>query len=301
MKKLFILIVIMLFSGLACGPSTGKNTVENAQPTPKTGPAVNTITEKTNIHYTGRYCSECHEQTPVYGGDKHLKFFGNYEQLCWCHSNLSDLYHHPSDIAPSAGKKIKIPADFPLKKGKLTCDTCHDIYLQCQKRLFQKTSLRGAPYQKRTDFCYKCHDRKNYQKLNPHVQLDKNGKIIVKKCLFCHKEKPDEKHETYKEVTFIGNIEIICQRCHMIAGNHSGNFDHLTVKPSGEGLARMKKMEKKFNIILPLDKDGKMTCITCHNPHQKGVIPADKPSATGADSKYRHRLPGKLCKECHQK
>jgi len=59
-------------------------------------------------------------------------------------------------------------------------------------------------------------------------------------------------------------------------------------------------MEEKFGIILPLDADGKMTCVTCHNPHQKGVIPPERAAAKGADSKFRHRLPDKMCTECHQ-
>jgi hypothetical protein len=59
-------------------------------------------------------------------------------------------------------------------------------------------------------------------------------------------------------------------------------------------------METTYDIILPLAKDGKMTCVTCHNPHEKGVIASGKPSAKGAGSKYRERLPKILCIECHQ-
>ena len=254
--------------------------------------------KKEEFHYTGKYCTQCHEKTPVKGGNKYLKYDGNYNLLCKCHLKTPDSYIHPTNVFPSEEKKTRIPADFPLEQGKLTCLTCHDIYRQCQRRLVDKYSLRGAPYVRRTDFCFKCHNEKNYQKLNPHIQLGKNGDIRVKICLYCHTEKPDEIRAGFKDVKFYGDLTMLCQRCHMIRGNHSGNFNHL-VKPSAVVLANMKSMEKKFGIILPLDADGKLTCVTCHNPHQKGVIPPERAAAKGADSKFRHRLPGRMCTECH--
>jgi ribosomal protein L40E len=135
--------------------------------------------------------------------------------------------------------------------------------------------------------------------LDAHKQLNDKGVIVEEICLYCHAEKPDEKNTDHEEVKLIGNLEVICQRCHAISGNHSGNFNHM-VKPSAKYVKIMKQMEAKFDIILPLDEEGKLTCITCHNPHQKGVIPSDRKGAKGADSKFRHRLPGKLCLECHQ-
>ncbi len=72
------------------------------------------------------------------------------------------------------------------------------------------------------------------------------------------------------------------------------------VKPSAKGLKKMEAMKEKYGLILPLDEKGKMTCITCHNPHEKGIIPLEKASAKGADSIFRHRLPEKFCVECHQ-
>ena len=259
------------------------------------------LTPSTDIHYSGKYCNECHEETPVEGGGSpYLKFGGDYGQLCRCHAVSPAVYIHPFDITPTQEKRERMPPDFPLKNGKVTCLTCHDIYLQCQKRLFSRNSLRGAPYPKRTDFCYKCHVMENYEQIDPHLQLNENGEIVIKTCLICHEEKPDENHATFKDVTFIGDIEVMCRRCHHIAGNHSGNADHMGIRPSTDGMQRIKAMEEKYNVRLPLDENGKMTCITCHNPHAKGVIPESSPGAKGADSKYRHRLPENLCKECHQ-
>jgi hypothetical protein len=258
------------------------------------------LTLNTNLHYTGKYCNECHTRTPLPGGDLYLKYGGDYGQLCRCHTDSPDVSIHPFDITPSPEKKKRIPMDFKLQNGKLTCLTCHDIYRQCQKRLFERNSLRGAPYPRRTDFCYNCHVKEDYGQTDPHQQLDKNDEILIGTCLICHKEKPDEKHATFKEVTFIGNIETMCRRCHHIAGNHSGNIDHMGLIPSPAGLKKIKIVEVKYNVRLPLDENGKMTCITCHNPHAKGVIPESSPGARGAGSRHRHRLPENLCQECHQ-
>ena len=135
--------------------------------------------------------------------------------------------------------------------------------------------------------------------LNLHTQLNAAGEIIVEKCLYCHTDKPDDNRVRYEDVKFIGDLEMICQRCHVIRGKHAGNFNHL-VKPSAKALARMQAMEKEFGIILPLDENGQLTCITCHNPHDIGVIQAESPAAKGAGSKHRQRLPERLCSECHQ-
>lgn len=324
MKKMFIATIIALLSQVSCQPVSVREEPSKQLPVfsqgtlgvePETAEEVNAGNEveedqfdfldpslrpTTNIHYTGKYCSECHEQTPVEGGNKYLKFGGDYKQVCRCHTGPHESPIHSVDVVPSPEKAEKIPNDFPLDNGKLTCRTCHDIYGQCRKRLFGKNSLRGAPYEKRTDFCYKCHEETKYQKLDPHKQINDAGEVMIQKCLFCHEEKPEAAHATFKDVKLIGDIEVLCQRCHMIAGNHSGNFDHLGIVPSPERLKVMKGMEEKFDIILPLDENGKMTCITCHNPHDKGVIPSDRPGAKGAGSEFRHRLVENLCKECHQ-
>jgi hypothetical protein len=293
-KRIFFLIVILSYSGCLSLPE--QKEIITVMPT--TEPEV--VNEKTNIHFTGRYCSECHEKTPIKGGDIYLKYDGDYQLLCRCHHGMTPGYCHPLDINAPLDRKLTIPPGFPLTDGRFTCDTCHDVYRQCVKRVFDRYTLRGAPYPRKTDFCYRCHDRKKYEALNAHHQIQVDGKLDIKMCLYCHEKKPDQKTATYNEVTFIGDTRALCRRCHPIEGNHPGDFDHMAKAPSAKALKHMADMQTTYDIILPLAKDGKMTCITCHNPHQKGVIATDKPSAKGADSKYRERLPGTLCIECHQ-
>jgi hypothetical protein len=253
----------------------------------------------TEFHYTGKYCDQCHEKTPVKGGNTYLKYNGDYNLLCKCHLKTPNSYIHPTDVVPSDQKKTKIPADLPLEKGKLTCLTCHDLYRQCQERVVDRYSLRGMPYRKTTDFCFKCHDESEYQMLNPHKQLDEKNNIIIDKCLYCHTEVPDEKKVRREDPKLIGDLGVLCQRCHIRMAMRGGGFNHLA-KPTPEIMARIKQTEERFGAVLPLDQDGKTTCATCHNPHEKGVIPEGMPAARGAGSPHRLRLPEPMCQWCHQ-
>jgi hypothetical protein len=261
------------------------------------------IPASTDLHFTGKYCSECHKQNPEKGTDSSLKYSGDFNQLCRCHGYEPGSYIHPVDVVPSEEKKAKIPEHLPLRNGKLYCGTCHDVYLQCQKnekvKLYNKRFLRGVPYAHRTDLCFECHEEKQYKILDPHNQINANGDIVAEKCLYCHAERPDERQATFEEVKLVGNLEMLCQRCHG-ERYHPAGKDHL-LKPSGITLAVMQAGEKKYDILLPLDYSGKITCATCHNPHERGVIPSKRAGAKGAGEKYRHRLPGNICMACHEK
>jgi len=139
--------------------------------------------------------------------------------------------------------------------------------------------------------------------LDPHNQITETGAIIADKCLYCHIEKPDEKHATFKEVKLIGDLEVLCFRCHYKQSQfHPINANHL-VTPNPTIVENIKETEKKFGIILPLNYEGKITCPTCHNPHERGVIPGDRASSKGASEKYRLRLSGvnlQICVACHK-
>lgn len=264
------------------------------------------LPQDTNLHFTGEYCQECHEKEPEKGGDPFLRYNGDFTQLCKCHGYTPGTYIHPVDIVPSEEKRSSIPKDFPLFQGKVSCSTCHDMYLQCtvnpQAQVLNRRFLRGAPYLSRTTLCFRCHDETKYRMLDPHNQITKDGKIVVKKCLYCHVEKPDEKNATFDAVKLIGNLEVLCYRCHYKQSTlHPINANHLR-EPSENILSMMKESEKKYNIILPLNYEGKVTCPTCHNPHERGVIPGWKASAKGASEKFRLRLTKKnltICVACH--
>ncbi len=291
--KFIILFIIILSSVLLFAQEKGEHT--------------ETVTKDTDLHYTGKYCTECHEKKPVEGGDTFLKFGGDFTELCKCHGYTPGTYIHPVDIIPSEEKRAKIPEDLPLLKDKLSCVTCHDIYMQCQHnprfKILNRRFLRGAPYLSRTTLCFRCHDEKKYKMLDPHNQLTEKGAIVVEKCLYCHVEKPDEKLATFEEIKVIGNLEVLCYRCHFKQSQfHPINANHLR-KPTDKTLAIMKESEIKLGIILPLNYEGKITCPTCHNPHERGVIPGEKASAQGASEKYRLRLSGQdlqICIACHE-
>jgi hypothetical protein len=260
------------------------------------------VRQDTNVHYAGKYCEECHIQVPEKGVDTILKFGGDFKQLCRCHNYNAGNYIHPVYVKPSEEKKSRIPREFPLENGELTCSTCHDVYIQCQQSKSLPVNinfLRGAPYSNREEICFRCHDITRYKKNNPHKkQLNGNGEIIAEKCLYCHVEKPDEMTAIFEEVKYLGNLTLHCQRCHNIREKHPSGTDHF-LKPPEKILKTMNKLEVRFGMIFPLDKDGKITCVTCHNPHDRGVIPADRRGSMGAGEKFKHRIPQLMCQACH--
>jgi hypothetical protein len=251
-----------------------------------------------NIHHQAQYCSFCHQTGPSGPLPSALRFGNDYQVGCRCHYLTPGDLRHPTDVAVPEAMRARIPTAFPLRDGQITCVSCHTFKVLCAPENPHVTSLRGAPFADRSDFCFRCHDDHQYERLNPHHQLDNSGKIVPEKCLFCHTQKPDEAHATYSSIKLIGGVEMLCQGCHNISEKHPAGKPHL-VRPTLEYQVRMHALERQYGIVLPLDENGKLTCITCHNPHETGVIPKMLAGAKGAGEKLRHRLPKVLCAECH--
>jgi hypothetical protein len=227
-----------------------------------------------------------------------LRFGNDYQVGCRCHYRTPGDLRHPTDVAVPDSMRSKIPAAFPLRHSKINCVSCHSFAVLCAPENPHVSSLRGAPYPDRTAFCFRCHDEQQYARLNPHHQRDGSGKIVEEKCLFCHTQKPDESKATYASIKLIGAVEMLCQGCHNMGDKHPAGQPHL-VRPTLEYQVRMRTLEKQYGLVLPLDENGKLTCITCHNPHDAGVIPSTLAGAKGAGEKLRQRLPKVLCAECH--
>ncbi len=269
-------------------------------PSPPTNSSVSlaSLPETTDIHHQTQYCPLCH-QIGLNGPIPVRLHFGNdYQVGCRCHyRNPTDL-RHPTDVAVPDTMRATIPGDFPLREGKITCISCHAFAVLCARENLHTSSLRGAPYPDRTAFCFRCHDEQQYARVNPHHQLDDSGNIVAQKCLFCHTQKPDETKATFSSIKLIGGLEMLCQGCHNISDKHPAGKPHL-VRPTLEYQVRMRRLEAQYGIVLPLGENGRLTCITCHNPHETGVISKPLAGAKGAGEKLRHRLPKVFCAECH--
>ncbi len=188
--------------------------------------------------------------------------------------------HHLIKVKPS--ENISIPDSFKLNDNhEIDCVTCHgikDIADIPLKDINKKDEnfFREGPYRKITDFCYRCHKKEEYKRFNVHKLLDDNGKIKKRQCLYCHMKTPDVEKDTYSELDFRLSPEKLCYGCHL-KSPHLNAINHNS-KPDKEMSKRIKSAEKKQGVILPLDKQGKIMCVTCHTSHQIDVIDRDKPA-----------------------
>ena len=256
------------------------------------------LPKTTNIHHQTQYCILCHQSRPDGVLLPKARFGNNYRAGCGCHYDTPRSLHHPFDVPLPEAMRPKAKDLFPLSDGKITCISCHSFANLCSPEDPRESSLRGAPYQDRITFCFRCHDARDYERLNPHHQIDAAGKPVEEKCLYCHTQKPDEARADFKSIKLIGDLEKLCQGCHNMTDTHPAGKAHY-VRPDLEYQLRMRQIEKQFGIVLPLDENGKLTCITCHNPHEAGVIPETVPGSKGAGEVLRQRLPKVLCAECH--
>jgi hypothetical protein len=283
-----------------------------------------------NPHGDGALCSACHLSGIASGGN--LRFGSDVSKLCRsCHDGRRAAREaHPVDMIPSDATASRIGRDFPLENGMLTCSTCHDVTLQCRAgrpaTWFKQYFLRGADPSSPVEFCFRCHVRRDNRRFNVHDQLE-GGKPKADTCIWCHTGVPDVQSDAQRD----GSRDLrrkstqICGNCHPVAKGHPNDGSHMGAAPSPAMLAYMSAYELKPQMKLPLkrlleyvraakraprsiplDQDGRITCYTCHNPHEKGLLPSWNPRSIGSEPKhavnYRLRArEGQVCIACHQK
>lgn len=286
-----------------------------------------------NPHGDVELCLICHISAT--GGRNTLRFGKNISQLCRsCHDGRSAASEvHPVDIVPGAEIAEKIPSDFPLENGMLTCLTCHDVARYCTLKqpaaLPTRAFLRGESLSRPLKFCFHCHEQKNYQSFNVHNQLE-TDKVKTDVCLWCHINAPDTGSRLKDAVSFDlrGEASEICGNCHLMPINNSSSdtHTHMYLTPSQEMKWYMfayeiqPQMRLPFNQLMeyvraanraprsiPLDENGRITCWSCHNPHEEGLLPKWNPRSLGAEPEKatKHRLRARegdiSCRICHQK
>lgn len=189
-------------------------------------------------------------------------------------------FHHIVGIKPS--KAIDVPEQFKLgDQGELVCATCHglkDINKTPVDKVDTESAdfLVGGRYQRMTGFCYRCHDEEKTQRENIHVMLDKQGEVKKENCTFCHEEVPDrDKSLKLSELKLRLPMQQICYGCHL-KDPHFNSVEHQVKPAQKDMLTRIEKHSKEQNIIVPLSDKQEVLCVSCHTPHQYGVIDPEK-------------------------
>ena len=254
-------------------------------------------------HWDEQACSTCHgEGTPA--------TIENYEDdaMCGrCHEKSgTQSCRHPSNLVLGNSGSISLPDGYSssTQGGKLVCTTCHDPLVQCQgdklAPYLNPRFLRGGPFRQPDEACLLCHDTASYEKLNPHAQLTGSA-IREDVCGFCHKGAAER---ISASSGFRIDASTQCLGCHavsphpmaMIPGRGVDNWNHLVV-PSESTMRRMSATRERTGERLPVEPGtGKVTCATCHDPHEAGVV--------AGDPQFLERVrlrPAARCENCHEK
>ena len=250
-----------------------------------------------NPHGGKIFCLACHPDTPQAGAPVVLRFPGESLRLCQrCHTGVE---HHPLGVksTPTTWKM-----DFsrtPLEKEAVVCISCHKPP-ECLGALGRENPrfLRGGPYNSVEEFCARCHEGKNFSTLNPHDQIDESGEVYQKKCLYCHVAVPNVSAGA-EGLRYTDTLTALCVSCHQ-TGPHPSGGDHL--KPLNKTmLLKLREYEERRMVRLPLEDENRVTCVTCHNPHERGLLKGA--AGIGADESNRLRLTtySEQCTPCHGK
>jgi hypothetical protein len=251
--------------------------------------------EEQNPHGSKLYCYRCHPGNV--NREKEVKFLtgSDLDKLCLnCHAKpeIPDSPHIWGVFSSEKTWKMDY-LGYPLNRGKLTCQSCHDEV--CYGSLDQENPhfLRGGPYKNVDDFCFKCHMNTQVAFFSPHRQIGQFGRIIEESCVYCHSGVPKDSTD-WDNIQLADDEVSICGSCHDIVP-HPG-VNHLIKLPS-EMKERKIQYEKDHIVKIPLNQDGTVQCSTCHNPHSKGVIKGD--AGVGAGSKWRVADFKEVCAPCH--
>ena len=281
-----------------------------------------------NPHGDPKQCASCHTSA---AGRGDLRFDGDVSQLCRsCHDGrLAGVEGHPADLAPSPAIAKRIPSDLPIEKGLLTCLSCHDVASRCKAgqtaALPNRNFLRGTQAGTPLSFCFRCHIQEKYRPFNAHDQLEA-GKVKTDICVWCHLSAPDVRSPPREDASYAlrSKSHAVCSNCHPVGKGHPTSGSHMYSTPSSEMMWYMSAYEMQFQMRLPfeqllkyvraakraprtipLDENGGITCYSCHNPHEKDLLPSWNLRSVGAESK--HALSGRLrarggnvCIVCHK-
>jgi len=235
-------------------------------------------------------CRLCHSSIPKRGTDfSRIVLNGEPEQLCLqCHK-INQRTSHPVDVAPKGPMPL---SKFLDKQGRITCLTCHQVHKERNTSSWGNTELKGLlrGHANGRAFCIMCHSNDalgakwhagvvNYAHTpGKFIQTSGGGQLLDQnsiECLSCH-------DGSVSQATSVSM--------------NSGSFQHGSGSSHPVGVDYPKPgMKAGFEPAQALPEEvalfqGKIGCLTCHNPYEKNKKLLVKDNSRAA-----------LCLSCHRK
>jgi predicted CXXCH cytochrome family protein len=172
-------------------------------------------------------CVFCHQTEPTkMDTEKTVRFrFGILKTCNFCH-NMAEK-NHPVNVDKNILPPRSLPRDV---NGSITCATCHNPHGTTDTLHFL-----------RREYIVSLEASRNF---NPHIN----------DCQACHKTTPKKGtplETIYAGLRYGGVIGLLCNSCH---GTH--NIHPVDIAPAPD---------MTVSDELPLDGNGKINCVTCHD------------------------------------
>jgi hypothetical protein len=248
-----------------------------------------------NPHGGKIFCLACHPDTPQPGDPIALRFPGESLRLCQrCHTGVE---HHPLGVTSTPATWKMDFSKTPLEKEAIVCISCHKP-LECLGKTGRENPrfLRGGPFNSVEEFCARCHEGKNFSTLNPHDQIDESGEVYQKKCLYCHVVVPNVA-EGGEGLRYTDTYTALCISCHQTELHPYGK-DHMRPLPKAMR-DTLREYEERRLVRLPLGEENGVTCVTCHNPHERGLLKGRGGIGADEDKRLRLTTTNEQCTPCH--
>lgn len=244
---------------------------------PAADPAAGTSEPRLNPHGSPDHCDSCHlplepvaapgpgapglpNETPAAAPTVGAAM-PNVATCRGCHPT-ADM--HPVGMKPN---KEHVPSGWPLEDGKVVCSTCHEEPAHGGKVNTVAPYHRGGPYPNKRDICWTCHERKPFERTDPHHPVTRRD-TTSPTCSVCHTVAPKPGATVEKSRLRLTPDETCSATCHQ-GTIHSGVPEHLGVVVPPEMLAKLPP-------TFALPDDGKIACYTCHEVHGDGAAAAPR-------------------------
>jgi hypothetical protein len=179
-------------------------------------------------HWNENTCQTCHIESAPTAATATLSE-PDAEALCEsCHGSRGNALpcRHASGI--TAGEvEIAESLSGALKNGQIVCSTCHDIVFQCERpkahfSLQNRGFLRDRTSHESSDYCLKCHDNLEIEKLSPHAGFA--GSPPGPTCQLCHTRIPqsDSNGQLLVDFNMGTNLNDLCLGCHSVTPHPKG-------------------------------------------------------------------------------